>query len=311
MRESREKLSRGPLFAAEYAPSYRPWPSEAGDDIKEDNLHRTTSHSIEYYRFDNLSAYTEVVHGVFARVGGVSKAPFASLNASLAVEDDREAVIANRELLCQSLSVPYSSLTMTKQVHGTVVTTISDPHLAPSSLAGQPGEQHDALPTADAMITSLRGRTLMMTFADCVPLLFYDPVNHAVGIAHGGWRGTVDKIVERTVEALIGEFNSSPSTLVAAIGPSIGPCCYEVGEQVITAVRASFPNPEGLLLQGPNGSFHFDLWEANRRQMLGVGVPPSQIEVASICTADHTVAFFSHRAERGRTGRFAVAIGLR
>lgn len=262
--------------------------------------------SVTYFLFDNLSKYDEIVHGVFSRHGGVSGAPFGSLNTSFAVGDDRDAVIANRKILCRALDVPYPSLVVTKQVHGTDIAVIEE-----TPRVDDPLDWYGILPSSDAMLTAARNRILLMTFADCVPLLLYDPINHVVGIAHGGWKGTVARIAQHTIEAMARTFNSAPATLVAAIGPAIGPCCYEVKDEVISAVRESFANADDLLKRTPNGSVHFDLWEANRSQLLEAGIPEPQLEVAATCTACHTDTFFSHRAEQGKTGRFATLIGLK
>ena len=269
-------------------------------------MQRTKKGDVTYCRFDKLSGFPEVVHGVFGRGGGVSQGYFASLNASFTIGDDQEAVVANRRLLCQALGIPYTSLVVAKQVHGTHVAIIDEARPVES-----PEEWYDLLPPSDGIATSLPGVNALMTFADCVPLLFFDPTHRAIGIAHGGWKGTVAKVAEHMVEEMRLAFATNPAHLVVAIGPSIGPCCYEVREDVISAVRHAFTYADDLLVTQPNGSVHFDLWEANRRQALRVGVLPEHVEVARICTACNTDVFFSNRAEKGKTGRFGVVIGLR
>lgn len=266
----------------------------------------TTFGGITYYQFDNLSQHANVVHGVFARTGGISKGPFASLNAGFLAGDSVDTVNDNRRLICEALDIDYLSLVVTRQVHGHNVATIDA-----ITHVQQPEEWYYLLPPSDAMITMARERYMMMTFADCVPLLFYDPVRQVAGIAHGGWRGTVNRVAQHTIEAMVRELGSTASDIIAAIGPAIGPCCYEVGDEVIATARKAFANADEFLVPGPKGSVHFDLWEANRWQLLQAGIASDHVETAGMCTACGTDTFFSHRAERGQTGRFGVLIGLR
>ena len=163
------------------------------------------------------------------------------------------------------------------------------------------------IPHVDALITNAPGVPLLLQFADCVPILFYDRRQSAIGIAHAGWRGTVGKVATHTVRALGEAFGSQARDLVACIGPSIGPCCYTIGADVQTRVREAFPHADALLTR-PNGAIHFDLWEANARQLRELGV--GEVEVAKICTADHTEDWYSWRREQGHTGRFAALIAL-
>jgi hypothetical protein len=163
---------------------------------------------------------------------------------------------------------------------------------------------------ADALLTANREVTLLMRFADCVPVFLYDPVQQVVGIAHAGWMGTVQKIGLKTVQEMTRSFDCKPADIMAGIGPSIGPQEYEVGEDVIAAVRTVFPGEvDALLLEGENGSVHLDLWAANRLTLIEAGV--KQIELAGISTAAHTDDWFSHRAENGKTGRMGALIALR
>jgi YfiH family protein len=165
------------------------------------------------------------------------------------------------------------------------------------------------------MITADAGVYLSMRFADCVPILLHDPVRRAIGLAHAGWRGTVKNVAKSVVQAMVNSLGCSPDDITAVIGPAIGPCCYQVGEDVIQAAEAIFPqisasDNRAHLFSRRNGRHaYFDIWEANRRQLNEAGV--GQLVVSRLCTACHTDHFFSHRAERGKTGRFGVVIGYR
>lgn len=252
---------------------------------------------VPYYRFSPLEGEEGVIHAVFTRLGGVSKEPFASLNLGHAVGDDPSAIAENYRRVYRAVGAKIENAATSYLVHGNGVNVVKGP--------GRYGK-------GDAMITSTPGVCLNMTFADCTPLLFYDPHGHAVGLAHGGWRSTVQNVAGETARAMMREFGCRASDLQVFIGPSIGPCCYEVGREVIDAVRPAFADCKGNgipLLDRWNGSHaYFNMWEASRRQLTALGV--EQVFISGICTACNTDHFFSHRAELGKTGRFGVILGL-
>ncbi len=150
---------------------------------------------------------------------------------------------------------------------------------------------------------------LLLRFADCVPLMLYNAARHAFGLVHVGWRGLFAGIVPHTLLALQQAFGCEPYHIVAGIGPAIGPCCYEVGSDVVVRAKQTFGADSSLLRPQPNGAVHFDLPGAVRHQLQEHGV--ERIEDSGLCTSCHTDEFFSHRAERGNTGRFAAMLGLR
>jgi YfiH family protein len=161
---------------------------------------------------------------------------------------------------------------------------------------------------ADAILTNNPKITLFMRFADCVPILIYDPVKKVVGIIHAGWMGTVKKVISTTIQAMKDKYRSDPDDLISGIGPSIGICHYQVNEPVISEVKKSFGNKAAELLVEKNDASYFDLWKANQFTLLENGV--NKIEIAGICTACDTNTWFSHRAEHGKTGRFAAMMFL-
>jgi polyphenol oxidase len=158
-------------------------------------------------------------------------------------------------------------------------------------------------------VTNRPDTPLTMRFADCTPVLFYDPVRRVIGLAHAGWRGTVKQVVVSTLRAMQDAYGTDPADVQAAIGPSIGPERYQVGPEVVAAVVESFGAADGLIRRGQDGSAYLDLWAANRLALERAGV--RQIEIAGICTASNVAEFFSHRAEGGKTGRFCAVIALR
>ena len=247
-----------------------------------------------------------LVHGISTRFGGVSKAPYAAMNLALHTGDVAQDVWKNRRLFCESLGLCAERLCTPEQVHGEQIVRVMSAHAGRGSR-----EYMDALPQTDALITNERNLPLLLCFADCTPLLFYDPEHHAVGAAHGGWRGTVQKIGQKTVLAMQQQFGTRPEACLAAIGPSIGPCCYEVGEEVAGRFRAAFGNRAAELLHETDGGIHLDLWQANQVQLEEIGMDVQNIDRADTCTACNSDIFFSYRADQGTTGRIGAMIALK
>jgi YfiH family protein len=260
-------------------------------------MNRHQLNGLAYYTFPSLDPFRELVHAVTTRHGGVSTGQYATLNLSKTLGDDPEAVEENMSRVCAAVSVRREQLVSPRQRHTARVRRVG------------PDDRDQTLDGYDVLITDQPGVPLLLVYADCVPVLIYDPRHRALALAHSGWRGTVLGAVRAAVDALGREFGSRPARLIAAIGPSIGPCCYEVGDEVADVVRATFPRPAGLLPVRSPGRLHFDLWAANYRWLTAAGV--RQIEVARLCTACHTDEFYSHRAEGGQTGHFGTVMGLR
>ena len=264
-------------------------------------MNRHQQDGIAYYTFETLDAFPELVHAVTTRHGGVSAGPYATLNMGRGLGDEPAAVEENVRRVCAAIGIRREQLVSPRQRHTAYVRRV-DP--------SDRGQVYDGY---DALVTDAADLPLLMVYADCAPVLVYDPAHHALALIHSGWRGTIQAAARAAVAALCRKYGSRPADMVAAIGPSIGPCCYEVGAEVTAAVRATFERP-GQFLIAPqssgqaNGRAHFDLWAANRRWLADAGV--RQIEVAEICTACHTDDFYSHRAEAGKTGHFATGMGL-
>jgi len=267
------------------------------------HLIRRQDDGLPYYQFEDLLGFPEVVHGVFTRVGGVSPAPFATLNASLSVGDERAHVVTNRARICYALGLDPRAAVMGQLVHGTRVTVVKEQH------RGRGAVDLDGLPATDALITNCPGIPLLMTFADCVPILLYDPAHRVVGLAHGGWKGTLLGVAQSVVRAMQEAYGCRPADVIAAVGPAVGPCCYQVGDDVLLLARDVFPNGRDTFIPQADGTWHLDLWETTRRWLAMAGV--GRVVAADWCTACHTGEFFSHRGEQGKTGRFGVVVALR
>ncbi|MFD2612820.1 peptidoglycan editing factor PgeF [Paenibacillus gansuensis] len=251
-----------------------------------------------------MNAHPEVTAGFTSRSGGVSKQPYGSLNCALHVNDEDESVIRNRTLLAEALGLPAGSWTCGEQVHGNTVTIVEASDIGAGRLS-----RENAVQDTDALITNVTGVLLTSFYADCVPILFFDPVQKAAGLAHAGWKGTVQEIASNTVEAMHSAYGSRPEDILTAIGPSIGACCYEVDETVIAKVRSlqlEEPHYEDL----GSGKYKVDLKGINRQILRKAGILPSHIEISKWCTGCRTDLFFSHRKENGMTGRMASWIAM-
>jgi hypothetical protein len=223
-------------------------------------------------------------------------------------DTDPHDTCSNRAAFLAAAGFEEGALTLGRQVHGTRIAVVT----AADRGRGQP-PAFDALPETDGLITCDTTVALGIIVADCVPLVLYDPVQHALALVHAGWRGTVGGIAARAVERLAVEFGSKPADLLAGVGPSIGPCCYEVGDEVIDAWRASGITDWNRAVVEQEPRRRLDLWAANRLILQQAGVPKRGIETAALCTRCEAGRFFSHRAalagER-RRGRMIMAAQL-
>jgi len=232
--------------------------------------------------------------------------------------DAKENVSANRKKLLSAVGARGMSLVAVKQIHSDII----HPFMRSPAQASK----------GDASISATIGLVLGTQTADCVPILLVDPKKRAVAAIHAGWKGTLNRIAEKTVGRMRQEFASRPSDLLAALGPSIGPCCYEVGAEFVARFAAQFadaheyfdeartgdePNPLQWLNMKPPGhqpppkNVHLDLWKANRSQLLAAGLRPKNIFMSELCTACRTDLFFSYRKEGPVSGRMLSLIGIR
>lgn len=256
---------------------------------------------IKYLTFEQFGS--DVTHGVFTRRGGVSTGHISSLNVGGTVGDDPSNVRMNKQLMFESLDKPVQTMFDCWQVHGPDYVLVNDPHFA--SYRSTPREIR-----ADGLITNNPDVTLFMRFADCTPILLYDPVIKVIGIVHAGWQGTVKKAAGNMVKGFVNLFGSKPADILAGIGPSIGPDHYEIGPQVIERVRSAFNSRDDELLRPGNlDKKYFNMWMANKLDLEDAGI--RHIEVSGICTACNTEDWYSHRAENGKTGRFGVLMALK
>lgn len=273
---------------------------------------RTTNTSHQLMLHNWVSKYPNVTAGFTTRLGGYSSVPYESFNIGLHVGDDANAVIRNREKLASSVGFEFDAWTSAEQVHSNVVVKVEEMHKGRGRLS-----MSDTLAGADGLVTNVPGILLTSFYADCVPLYFYDPIQQVIGLAHAGWRGTVSAIAQETVNEMQKHYNSRPEHILAAIGPAIDACCYEVDHTVIARIHdiwsqlnLSEMTLNEVIKPNFNEKAFINLKEINRQIMIKAGILPSHIELSNWCTGCRTDMFFSHRAENGKTGRMASWIGL-
>lgn len=260
-------------------------------------MHQSQINNLLYWQFANWQR-PGLAHAILGRHGGISPAPFASLNLSSAVRDEPAHYEENRRRAYGVLGRTVDTLVHAHLVHGAEVAQVGT------------ADHGRAMPRVDGLITNEIGCGLTMNYADCAPILVYDPQHHAIGLGHAGWGGTVADVPGALVRAMQAAFGSKPEALLGAIGPCISAAVYEVDEPVISAVRRAFPDhtTELLIPQAGGSRPHFDLRRANQLNFARAGV--EDVVIAPFCTAQNNDLFFSHRAELGQTGRFGVIVTL-
>jgi YfiH family protein len=287
---------------------------------------RVARNKLKLLHSEKLKKLPWLVHGFSTRLGGLSRVYGGNaLNLGFTQSDSRTAIERNRELFLKELGATdgnrFWPMVSLRQIHSDLIHRID--RVPDTMLAG------------DGIVTDTPGLIVAIQTADCLPIILADKKRRAVGVFHAGWRGTVKRIAEKGVGEMYKYFGSDPANLVAAIGPGVQACCYDVGEEVRTAFESQFAYAQSLFREvkesdpvrekypmlfltarAPGHSdlpvkLFLDLVEANRRQLLDAGVPARNIEANAPCTACHTDLLFSYRAEKGVTGRLMGAAGIR
>ena len=254
-----------------------------------------------------FSLFADVSHGMSTRHGGVSAGPFTSLNMGYSTADSEANVRRNRRRFLEAVGA--TTAISARLTHGNQVTVLRASDSADLSLEKRPvrsGSDHEEqVFGTDGVLSDITGLHVLMTFADCVPILVADRRRGVIGAAHAGWRGTASGMASHLIRAMQDSFGCDPSDIIAGIGPSIGPCCYTVAEEVVAAFASRGSEP--VLVR--NGATRLDLWATNERQLQAAGASASAIENLRVCTGCNVDTYFSHRAEGGLTGRLALCIG--
>lgn len=251
-----------------------------------------------------LSNEEAINHFFTTRTGGISSGVAASLNMGLTDNDLAENVISNRKTALEWEAMPFQSLVNLKQIHSDKIFIVTAQNIL---------QQHThpiVLGEGDALITNVPQLPIMVLTADCVPVLLFDKRNRVIAAIHAGWRGTVESITAKTVDKMKELFSTNPTDIIAAIGPSIGVCCYEIGIEVEDTANEKLHYANQLFVkEGDKTSF--DLWKANKMQLRECGVPQSSIDNLRICSKCNHTMFFSSRADKGNTGRMGSVIMIK
>ncbi len=249
--------------------------------------------------FENLSQYKSLFHFSTTISGGVSTGNYTSFNFGWSSGDLPENIKENKQRLVSILGISQKNLFIPHQTHSDHICIVDRDFLEKTQ-----EEQESLLQDTDAIITNQKGIGIGVTTADCVPVLIYDPVNQVLAAVHAGWRGTVSKIVFKTVRIMIEQLGCQPENLLAGIGPSICLDCFEVGDEVVEAfVDAGF-SIEKIGFKNPDtGKYHWDLWRTNELLLNEVGISSDRIEISGLCTVTHPDLFFSARRQTIKSGR--------
>jgi YfiH family protein len=256
-------------------------------------MHKITSHNISLWQFDNLSQHARINHFVSDRHG---LRPHEEFTLSLSSTPNKTLVLENRRQLASAMGLSEQKLYFPSQVHKTNIVNVTS------------ATNVSDVRETDALITNKNGLCIAVMSADCVPILLYDKRNNAIAAVHSGWRGTVAKILEKTLIRMSVEFGTEGKDIVAGIGPSVSKASYEVGEEVINEFLNAFENGDRFMTRYHDKA-KLDLWMANKDQLISFGVPEDKIEVSNLCTVKNNADFFS--ARKGDAGRFAAGIMLK
>jgi len=254
-----------------------------------------------------LAALPGIGHAFSTRQGGVSQPPFHTLNLGTGVPDDPAAIRENRRRFFGALGLDFSRVVRVWQVHGDEVLVVDGALARRENFPRLLLDEHYRY---DAMVTDREGLALVITTADCLPIFIADPVQRAVVAVHAGWRSTLKGIAAKGLAALVHAYGSRPADCVAAIGPGILGCCFEVDEPVMGPLRAAVSDWETFARPARPGHWLLDLSSLNARFLAEGGLPPGAIHQTGLCTACRTDLFYSYRAEKPVTGRMMSALWL-
>lgn len=272
--------------------------------MQSNNLTVQTKNGVQFVSFKNIDASGSAVSAYTTKIGGVSEGAFSTMNFSYSRGDKREHVRENYVRLCRAAGFNEKRLAFSKQTHTVNIHTVKACEI------GEYPVDNDDYNDIDGLITNIPGVTLVTQFADCVPLVFLDPVKNVIASSHAGWRGTVGEIGALTVDRMVNEFGCDKKDILVGIGPSVAKCCYEVDDLVMNELRKiPYINEADVSTDKGNGKYMLSLQETNRLILINAGINPENIDVSDICTHCHADVFHSHRKcgnERGNNAMFIM-----
>jgi len=274
----------------------------AWEQIKPSHTYIEREH-VGFFLLPAFSATGKVLHGLCARIGGVSTGAYASLNMSFTRPDEpRENVMENHRIFARAAGIVWDSMVMDSFEHGTTVLAVDSSHKGMGYL-------RESLPPCDGLVTNDPAITLITGHADCLPLYFFDPVKKCIGLSHAGWKGTLHKIGVETVKAMCSHYGSDPKDIIAGVGPCICQDHFEVDASLAEEFQAAFPGIP-LAKPGKPGKAYVDLPMAAAAQFMEAGILPENISISGVCTYENTDLLYSHRKEKGNTGGMSAFLRL-
>jgi len=260
---------------------------------------------IRYIQFDSFRKYEKILtHCFTTRNFGVSTDEYSSLNMGFKTDDKRENVLENFKRVTDALGISIDNIVLSDQVHDTKIKVVDE------SDRGKGITRESDIRGYDGLMTNARGVALVTFYADCVPVFLFDPKKKAIALVHSGWRGTVGKIADNAVKMMNEVYGCDCSDILAAIGPSIGKCCFETGDEVYREFSDKMDWSGKYCEKKPDGKWNIGLQGIIKETLVRAGVPEGNITVSNICTMCNRDLFFSHRGDKGRTGRMAAIMQL-
>lgn len=274
---------------------------------KEHIFEEVYAKGVSFLRYPLFQNTGIVTHGVSTRLGGVSEGIYASMNLGFSTGDEKEKIAENYRRFAAAIGTDIDKMVCSQQTHTTNLRVCKKEDMGKGVIIER--DYTDV----DGLITNIPGLCLVTFYADCVPLMFVDPVKRVIASSHSGWRGTVGRMGEVTIRKMQETFGCCPDDILAAIGPSICQDCYEVSEDVIAEFRKSFSEHqwEEIYYKKENGKYQLNLWKANEYMLLDAGIRREHLAVTNVCTCCNSELLFSHRASKGKRGSLAVFLALK
>lgn len=272
------------------------------NDLSNEVIIHQEQNGIQYLQFRKLLGYESLAHCITTKIDGTD----SPMDMSLAKHGcEAESVVNNYNRICSVIGIDYRNLVLSNQVHESDIRIVGLENRGEGILKPELKEGYDGL------ATNQPGVALAAIFADCVPVIFYDPLKNVAAICHAGWRGTVRRIAVKTVKVMQEEYNCDLHNIIACIGPSIGPCCFEVKEDTADQFRKVFDFWPEIIQKTSEDKYRIDLWKANSLQLMEAGVKTENIQTAGLCTSCNNDVFHSYRADTGKIGRLAAIVELK
>lgn len=274
--------------------------------LKTDKLNSHNNNGVLFFTFPKLDKEEGLLHAFSSRIGGVSVGDTATMNFSFTLDSDADAVKENFKIFSNAVGFDSHKLVLSQQTHTANVRKVTEDDF------GKGVWRERDYTDIDGLVTNVSGAVLVTQYADCTPLLFFDPVKRVVATSHAGWRGTVAEIGKKTVELMVSDYGSDPKSIIAAIGPAIASCCYEVDDPVINEIKKlSYLDFSLCCKEKGGGKYMLSLHEVNRQILINAGLDPENIDVADVCTCCNSGIFHSHRKTGGKRGTLGAFIALK